>query len=143
MSGLPKGLQLYALVALIVVFVSSATLVGVVVGTGHDISDPRVTQILGFAVTIMVGLLAILKIQDVHLQINSRMDTLLGLTKSDSFQKGQAAGPGAPIPTNGPAGATGAPGPAGAIGPQGPQGEPGPAGTSAPPTPPSGPASTS
>lgn len=103
---MPTGTQAYAVLGIVITIVAAMLLVAVVFLTGHDLSNPEITQLLGFAGTVIIMLFGLLgvnanlasKVQDVHLSINSRMDQLVDSTASSSFQQGQAAGPGAPIP---------------------------------------------
>jgi hypothetical protein len=101
--NVPTGLQLYALLGAAAVAIAAAGVVIVVLATGHDLSDPRVIEVLGFASSIFIALLGFAglggAVQNVHLSVNSRLDQLVKTTASDSYQAGQAAGPG-PVPTN-------------------------------------------
>jgi hypothetical protein len=95
-------MQLYAIVGMVVVAIAACAVVAAALFTNHDLSDPRVVQVLGFAVTIFAVLAGIAgvtaKVQDVHTSINGRMDQLVATTASNSFQQGQAAGPSAAPP---------------------------------------------
>jgi len=101
------GVQLYTLIAIVGVLVVGGGVTTGVIISGH--TDPAslalVASVLGSCGTIIVVLLNLLqttqvsnKVQDVHLSVNSRLDELVGQTAASSFQAGQAAGPGAPVP---------------------------------------------
>jgi len=90
-------LKLYATFAALVMVILMVILVVVTLLTGHDLSDNRITQLLGFGITITVALFGFAglggAVQDVHLAVNSRLDQLVATTASDAYQQGQAAGP--------------------------------------------------
>lgn len=87
--------QTLTIAGIVIVMALACAVVIAEIVTGRTIPDA--TNLLGFAGVIVSVLATFLgiraKVQDVHLQINSRMDQLIGTTASDSFQKGQTAGP--------------------------------------------------
>lgn len=124
------NIQQVAVLGMIAVAIAAAALVLGVLLTGHDLGDPRVIEVLGFLGTIITVLLTAsglnTKVAEVHTAINGRMAQLVDATASTSFQAGQTAGVGAPIPPAPssliPMPGTGARGPAGPAGPPGPPG---------------------
>jgi hypothetical protein len=102
MVTIPPAFRPYAVVLLVLVVVAAIVLVIVVLVTGHDLSDPHISNLLGYAVTIATVLIAALglssQIHAVDKSINGRVTELVDTTASNSFQAGQAAPAGSPIP---------------------------------------------
>jgi hypothetical protein len=92
----------YALVVLALIVIAAIALVIVVTVTGHDLNDPHVVALLGYAVTVAAVLIAALglsaQVQAVHTAIDGRMTQLVDTTASSAFQAGQSAPPGSPVP---------------------------------------------
>ncbi len=102
MISIPPAFKPYALALLVLVVVAAIALVVVTTLRGGDLSDPHVSTLLGYALTIAAVLIAGLglssQVASVHTAINGRMTELVDTTASSSFQAGQAAPPGSPVP---------------------------------------------
>ena len=102
MFTIPPAFRVYALILLALVVIAAIALVVVTSLRGGDLSDPHVSALLGYALTIAAVLIAGLGLSNqvaaVHSSINGRMTELVDTTASSSFQAGQSAPPGSPIP---------------------------------------------
>lgn len=88
-------LRLFSLIGALLVFVLMAVLMIAVIITGHPsdgLNNPRIQEVLGFGVTLTLGMLGFAgiggAIQDIHLSLNSRLDQLVASTATSSFQQG-------------------------------------------------------
>jgi hypothetical protein len=112
---MPSGTQLYAIIGVVLVVALAAAVVIAIIISGR--TDTQIIQlavsVLGFAGTIITVLLGLAqlnakvtqvatnviattaKVEEVHTAVNSKMQALIDTTASNSFQKGQAAGPNA------------------------------------------------
>jgi hypothetical protein len=102
MLAIPPTFKPYALVLLVLVVVAAIALVVVTTIRGGDLSDPHVSTLLGYALTIAAILIAGLglssQVAAVHTSINGRMTELVDSTAAASFQAGQIAPEGTPVP---------------------------------------------
>lgn len=100
--SIPPAFRPYALALLVLDVVAGLVLAVVVIVTGHDLSDPHISTLLGQAVLIATVLIAALglsaQIHTVSNSINGRMTELVDTAAASGFQAGQAAPPGSPIP---------------------------------------------
>jgi hypothetical protein len=99
---IPPTFKPYALVLLVLVVLGAIALVVVVTLRGGDLSDPHISMLLGYALTIAAILIAGLglssQVAAVHTSINGRMTELVDTTAAASFQAGQIAPEGSPVP---------------------------------------------
>jgi hypothetical protein len=102
MISIPPTFKPYALALLVLVILAAITLAVVVTLRGGDLSDPHISTLLGYALTIAAVLITGLglssQVAAVHTSINGRMTELVDTTAVASFQAGQAAPPGSPVP---------------------------------------------
>lgn len=102
MFTIPSTFRPYALALLVLVVVAAIALIVVVSLKGGDLSDPHISALLGYALTIaailITGLGLSSQVAAVHTSINGRMTELVDSTASSAFQAGQSAPPGSPIP---------------------------------------------
>jgi len=102
MVAIPPSFRPYAVGLLVLLIVSTMLLVVVIIATGHDLNDPHIQTLLGFAVTAATVLIAGLglssQLHTVAKSINGRMTELVDTTASNAFQAGQAAPAGSPMP---------------------------------------------
>ena len=88
----PSRAWIYVLAILGMSFLGVSAIVAITIGRPESDNTAVIVSIVGFLTPTLAAILAILKVQDVHVLINSRMTALLAITAKASEAEGKLAG---------------------------------------------------